>query len=142
MTRSKSRGLMSEINVVPYIDVMLVLLVIFMMTAPLMSQGIVVNLPDAPADLIDPALEEPLVLSVDSAGVFYLNFGGNDEEPVDDQGVLDRASIIVGRNAYTPIFVRGDEEADHGRVVKGLALLRQAGAQQAILAVEWPEAAR
>lgn len=142
MTRSKSRGLMSEINVVPYIDVMLVLLVIFMVTAPLMSQGIVVNLPDAPADLIDAALEEPLVLSVDSAGIFYLNFGGNAGEPVDDQGVLDRASIVVRRNAYTPIFVRGDEAADHGKVIKGLALLRQAGAKQAILAVEWPESAR
>ena len=68
--------------------------------------------------------------------------GGIAEEPVDDQGVLDRASIIVRRNAFTPIFVRGDEAADHGRVVKGLALLRQAGAKQAILAVEWPESAR
>ena len=142
MTRPKSRGLMSEINVVPYIDVMLVLLVIFMMTAPLMTQGIVVNLPDVPADVLDSALDDPLVLSVDSAGLFYLNFGGNPEEAVDDQVILDRASIIVRRDAYTPIFVRGDEAADHGRVMKGLALLRQAGAKQAILAVEWPQPAR
>jgi len=139
MTRSKTRGLMSEINVVPYIDVMLVLLVIFMITAPLMTQGIVLNLPDVPADTVDPALEDPLVLSVDSDGRFYLNFGGSAEEAIDDRTVLERARVVMRRSPDTPIFVRGDEGATHGRVMKGFALLREAGVTQAILAVEWPE---
>ena len=139
MARSKTRGLMSDINVVPYIDVMLVLLVIFMITAPLMTQGIVLNLPDVPAETVDPALEEPLVLSVDSNGRFYLNFGGSAEEAIDDRTVLERARVVMRRNANTPIFVRGDEGATHGRVMKGFALLREAGVTQAVLAVEWPE---
>jgi biopolymer transport protein TolR len=130
---------MSEINVVPYVDVMLVLLVILMITAPLMTQGIVLDLPDVPADAVDPALEDPLVLSVDSAGRFYLNFGGSADEAIDEQTVLQRASAVMRRNASTPIFVRGDEGATHGRVMKGFALLREAGVKQVVLAVDLPE---
>jgi biopolymer transport protein TolR len=130
--------LISEINVVPYVDVMLVLLVIFMITAPLMTQGVVVNLPDVDADPIDIALDEPLVLSVDRAGAFYLNFGGNADDPLDEQAVLERAAAVVRRNAGTPIFVRADEDAAHGRVMRGFALLRQAGATQVILPFESP----
>jgi biopolymer transport protein TolR len=138
MSRSKPR-LISEINVVPYVDVTLVLLVIFMITAPLLTQGVVVNLPDVAADPVNAALDDPLILSIDSAGAFYLNFGGNVDEPIDEQAVLERASAVVRRNAEIPIFVRGDEAAAHGRVMKGVALLRQAGAKQVILPTEPPE---
>jgi biopolymer transport protein TolR len=133
--------LISEINVVPYVDVMLVLLIVFMIAAPLMTQGVIVNLPDVPADAVDAPLEEPLILTVDSDNRFFLNFGGNVEEPLTEQTVLERTRAVVGRDALTPIFVRGDEGAMHGRVMHGLALLRQAGARQAVLAVEFPELA-
>ena len=139
MNRSKTRGLISEINVVPYVDVMLVLLVIFMITAPLLTQGVIVNLPDVAADPINAALDDPLVLSVDSAGAFYLNFGGSVDDPVDEQTLLERASAVVRRNAEIPIFVRADEAAAHGRVMRGIALLQRAGAKQVNLPTESPQ---
>jgi biopolymer transport protein TolR len=139
MTRPKSLAPISAINVVPYIDVMLVLLVIFMITAPLLTQGVIVDLPDVPADALDTPLADTLVLTVDSEGRFYLSFGGDPDEPLEEQDVLERASAVVRRDAATPIFVRGDEGAAHGRVMHGFALLRRAGAQRAVLAVEWPE---
>jgi biopolymer transport protein TolR len=142
MLRASPRRLISEINVVPYVDVMLVLLVIFMITAPLISQGIVVDLPDVPSDPVNAALADPLILSVDAEGRFYLNFGGDAAQPVDDQTVLDRTGILVSRSADILIFVRGDEGAAHGRVMRGFALLRSAGARQVVLVTEAPEMER
>jgi len=129
-TKGKRR-LMSEINVVPYIDVMLVLLIIFMITAPLLTQGIQVDLPNAPAQQLDPELlkdNEPLVLSVDREGQFYLNIGDDDEAPIDDATVVERASAVLRRNAQTPVLVKADEAVPYGRVVTGAVLLQQAGA--------------
>jgi biopolymer transport protein TolR len=125
------RRLMSEINVVPYIDVMLVLLIIFMITAPLLTQGISVDLPNAPASQLDPELlkdNEPLVLSVDSEGRYYLNIGDAEDQPIDDATVVERASAVLRRNAQTPILVQADETVPYGRVVTGAVLLQQAGA--------------
>jgi biopolymer transport protein TolR len=138
VNRPKTRALISEINVVPYIDVMLVLLVIFMITAPLLTQGVVIDLPDVAADPVSAALDDPLVLSVDSAGAFYLNFGGPADEALDEKSVRERAAAVIRRNAATPIFVRGDEGAVHGKVMRGFALLRQAGAKQVVLMLEAP----
>jgi biopolymer transport protein TolR len=139
MNRSKPRALLSEINVVPYIDVTLVLLVIFMITGPLLTQGVVLNLPDVAADPVDAALDEPLIFSVDRAGAFYLNFGESADEPLDEQAVLDRAAAVMRRDADTPILVRADDAAVHGRVMKGIGLLRQAGVQRVIFAFDPPE---
>ena len=125
------RRLMSEINVVPYIDVMLVLLIIFMITAPLLTQGISVDLPNAPAQQLDPELlkdNEPLVLSVDREGQFYLNIGDDEDQPIDDATVVERASAVLRRNAQTPVLVKADEAVPYGRVVTGAVLLQQAGA--------------
>jgi biopolymer transport protein TolR len=124
---------MSEMNVVPYIDVMLVLLIIFMITAPLLTQGISVDLPKAAAEALDPELlrdNEPLVLSIDREGRFYLNIGDNVESPIDDATVLERVSIVIERNPQTPVLVKGDEAVPYGRVVTGAALLQQAGAEK------------
>ena len=114
MSRGKGkRRLMSEINVVPYIDVMLVLLIIFMITAPLLTQGITVDLPNAPASPLDPTDNEPLVLSVDREGNYYLNVGDNEDEPVDEATIVERASAVIRRNAQTPVSLEkpvGDEE--------------------------------
>jgi biopolymer transport protein TolR len=131
MARVKKHRLMSEINVVPYIDVMLVLLIIFMITAPLLTQGISVDLPKAAAEALDPDLlkeNEPLVLSIDREGRFYLNIGENVEQPVEDADVLQRVAAIIRQNAETPVLVKGDESVPYGRVVTGAALLQQAGA--------------
>jgi biopolymer transport protein TolR len=132
MGRSKGkRRLMSEINVVPYIDVMLVLLIIFMITAPLLTQGISVDLPNAPAQALDEELlrdNEPLVLSIDREGNYYLNVGDDEDQPVDDATIVERASAVLRQNAQTPVLVQADETVPYGRVVTGAVLLQQAGA--------------
>jgi biopolymer transport protein TolR len=132
MIRTRKRRLMSEINVVPYIDVMLVLLIIFMITAPLLTQGITVDLPEAGAAPLDPELtrdNEPLVLSIDREGRYYLNVGGEDTEaPIDQQTVIDRTAAVIRRNAETPVLVKADQGVEYGRVVAGMVMLQQAGA--------------
>jgi biopolymer transport protein TolR len=132
MGRNKGkRRLMSEINVVPYIDVMLVLLIIFMITAPLLTQGISVDLPNAPAQALDEELlrdNEPLVLSIDREGNYYLNVGDDVSQPVDDATIVERASAVLRQNAQTPVLVQADETVPYGRVVTGAVLLQQAGA--------------
>src|SRR5690606_11312690 len=101
MSRMRHRRLMGEINVVPYIDVMLVLLIIFMITAPLLSQGIQVELPKAAAEPLDPDFlrdNEPLVLSIDSSGALYLNVGGDPEAVIDEPTVVARTAAVIRRN--------------------------------------------
>lgn len=142
MSRSRQRKLMGEINVVPYIDVMLVLLIIFMITAPLLTQGISVELPRAAAEPLDPALmqdNEPLVLSIDRDGLLYLNIGGDDEEPIDEQTVLARTAAVLRRNAETPVLVKADQAVSYGRVVTGMVLLQQAGAERVGFITDPPE---
>jgi biopolymer transport protein TolR len=127
------RRLMADINVVPYIDVMLVLLIIFMVTAPLLTQGITVELPKAAAEALDPEMlreNEPLVLSIDRDGLMYLNVGENPETAIDEQAVIDRTSAVIRRNAQTPVLVKADTGVPYGRVVSGMVLLQQAGAEK------------
>jgi biopolymer transport protein TolR len=132
MGRNKGkRRLMSEINVVPYIDVMLVLLIIFMITAPLLTQGISVDLPNAPAQALDEELlrdNEPLVLSIDREGNYFLNVGDDEDQPVDEATIVERASAVLRQNAQTPVLVQADETVPYGRVVTGAVLLQEAGA--------------
>ena len=130
-TNQTKLRLMSEINVVPYIDVMLVLLIIFMITAPLLTEGISVDLPNAPASQLDPELlkdNEPIVLSVDRDGKFYLNIADDEEAPVDEATIVELASAVLRRNAQTPVLVKADENVPYGRVVTGATLLQKAGA--------------
>jgi biopolymer transport protein TolR len=127
----RRRRLMGEINVVPYIDVMLVLLIIFMVTAPLLTQGVQVELPDADAKPIDPELlkdREPLVLSVDRDGRYFLNVGGDEDSPVEEAEVTRRASAVIGRDPQVPVLVKADERVPYGSVVRGMVMLQQAGA--------------
>ncbi len=133
MSRLRQRKLMAEINVVPYIDVMLVLLIIFMITAPLLTQGISVDLPEAGAEPLDPELmqdNEPLVLSINSEGQLFLNVGGDEETPIDEQTVLTRTAAVLRRNAQTPVLVKADEAVPYGRVVTAMVILQQAGAEK------------
>jgi len=130
---TRKRRLMGEINVVPYIDVMLVLLIIFMITAPLLTQGIKVDLPKADAAPMDADFlrqHQPLVLTVDSAGRFYLNIGSPRDKPIDARTVLARAAAVIRRDAETPVLVRADERVPYGRVVSAMVLLQKAGADK------------
>ena len=128
---SNKRRLMAEINVVPYIDVMLVLLIIFMVTAPLLTQGIEVELPKAGAEAIDSAdQDEPLVLSIDREGRLYLNVGENPDSPLEDQIVVARTAAVLRRSPETPVLVKADTHVAYGQVVTAMVLLQQAGAEQ------------
>ena len=132
MSRARHRRLMAEINVVPYIDVMLVLLIIFMITAPLLTQGITVDLPNAAAEPLDPELlrdNEPLVLSIDQEGRLYLNIGDDEESPIDEQTLVTRTAAVLRINVDTPVLLKADQAVSYGRVVTGMVLLQQAGAR-------------
>jgi len=124
---------MGEINVVPYIDVMLVLLIIFMITAPLLTQGIKVELPKAPSEPIDARAVnniEPLVLSVDARGRLYLNVGSTPQQPLDDATALVRATAALRRAPQRVVLVKGDAAVNYGRVVSAMVMLQQAGASK------------
>jgi biopolymer transport protein TolR len=127
--RNRGRKLMGEINVVPYIDVMLVLLVIFMVTAPMLSQGIKVDLPEAAAEPIEPDDLEPLVLSIDKDGLMYLTLG-EQEAPQTEERILEIASAALRREPGRPVLVKADRSVPYGRVVEGMVLLQQSGAKK------------
>jgi len=130
---------MAEINVVPYIDVMLVLLIIFMVTAPLLTQGVKVDLPEATAEPISPESEEPLVVSVNAQGEYFLDVGENKEQPLDGATMVQRVGTVLRNNPKTPILVRGDRAVEYGRVVEAMVLLQQAGVNNVGLVTNPPE---
>jgi biopolymer transport protein TolR len=119
---------MSEINVVPYIDVMLVLLVIFMVTAPLMTQGVKVDLPQADSEVITSETSEPVVITVDQFGDLYLDLGAEENRPVDRDTLMLRLTAVLKYNPKVPILVKGDATASYGQVVEAMVLAQAAGA--------------
>lgn len=125
----QKRKLMGEINVVPYIDVMLVLLIIFMVTAPLLTQGIKVDLPKAGAEPIqDVPNHPPLVVSVDAEGNLYINVGDDEDKPTGSQEIVARTAAVLRNRQDTPILVKADRAVPYGNVVGAMVLLQQAGA--------------
>ena len=114
---TRGRRLMGEINVVPYIDVMLVLLIIFMVTAPLLTQGIKVELPTAAAQPVAPSQQKPLVLSIDRDGRLYLNMGSSPSQPVNEEILGARATAILQRTPDLQVLVKADQRITYGRVV-------------------------
>jgi len=128
-TPLQKRKLIAEINVVPYIDVMLVLLVIFMVTAPLLTQGIEVELPKANAEPIESVPDhDPLVLSVDAEGNFYINAGDDEDQPSSGKKIATIVGVILGEKPETPVFVKADRAVSYGNVVGAMVVLQQAGA--------------
>ena len=125
---ARGRRLMGEINVVPYIDVMLVLLIIFMITAPLLTQGVKVDLPKAGAEPLEAGQLQPLVLSVDRAGKLYLNVGVNPQAALDDEATAVRATAALRRNPQVQVLVKADAAVAYGRVVQAMVILQRAGA--------------
>jgi biopolymer transport protein TolR len=130
---------MSEINVVPYIDVMLVLLVIFMITTPLLTQGVKVDLPQASAKPIPPSEIKPVVLTVDANGQYTLNVGENQSQPLDEATIMARVAAVLRHRQGTPILVKGDKGVPYGKVMDGMVLLQAAGAPSIGLITEPPD---
>ena len=127
---------MSEINVVPYIDVMLVLLVIFMITAPLLTQGVKVDLPKADAAPLDVEAQEPLVVTIDAAGGYYVNYGENQRAPVEPRILAARVGALLRHRPGLAVVVRGDENVPYGDVVTLMTILQRAGAPSVGLMTE------
>lgn len=130
------RRLASDINVVPYIDVMLVLLVIFMVTAPMLTQGMKVNLPKVNSAAIDTAKDEPLVVSIDAEGKLYLNTGKDEKQAKPLAQIQDHIRKVIKVKPATQVLVWGDTAVAYGKVVGLMAQLQQAGVQQVGLVTE------
>jgi len=121
---------MSEINVTPMVDVMLVLLVIFMVTAPLLTVGVQVDLPKTKASVI-PGQDEPLAITVDAKGQIYLQ-----ETEIDLQGLVPRLAAITSNNPDVRIFVRGDASINYGRVMEVMGTINTAGYRKVALVTQ------
>jgi biopolymer transport protein TolR len=138
--RRQRRKLMAEINVVPLIDVMLVLLIVFMITAPLITQGVRVDLPEADAEIVDDNDELTLVVSIDAAGLYYISLGEVSEEPepvsLDTIGV--NVSSIMNQNPGVPVFLEADAAVNYGLVMSLMATLEDAGAPSVRLITQPP----
>lgn len=136
--RSRQR-LMAEINVVPYIDVMLVLLIIFMITAPLITQGVKIDLPQAPSEVIPPSQQEPVMVTVNAEGEVYIDYGDKPKVAVDEDVLVTRVAGLLKYRPDIRILVKGDREVAYGRVVAVMALLQGAGVDSVGLVTEPPE---
>ncbi|MET0330818.1 MAG: protein TolR [Dyella sp.] len=124
--RHKRLKLKSEINVVPYIDVMLVLLIIFMVTVPVINSNVDVNLPQANAKSLQDK-KDPVIVSVGKDGSLYLTMDGAKKEPIDADAMKTKVGAFVKVNPQVSVLVAGDKDGDYGGVYKVLADLQQAG---------------
>lgn len=136
----RKRRAVADINVVPYIDVMLVLLIIFMVTAPMLMQGVKVDLPDAAAEPVNNQDSEPLIVSVSVDGEFYLNVGGNEKQALELATVKQRVAAVLRRSPDKPVLVWGDQGVAYGIVVTLMTALQEAGAPSVGLVTEEPSA--
>jgi biopolymer transport protein TolR len=127
-----SRRPIADINVVPFIDVMLVLLVIFMITTPLLTQGVKVDLPKTAAKAITDQQKEPLIITVDSAGHYYLNLADKPNQPITARTLsylVTNQLAVSSPDQQRPVLVRGDKNVNYGKVMEAMALLQAAGAK-------------
>ena len=134
----RPRRTVAEINVVPYIDVMLVLLVIFMATAPLLMQGVEVELPKANSTPVSDTDAEPLIVSIDAEAKLYLNLGASDDQALSIETVRQRVSTVLKRNPDKAVMVWGDSAVPYGEVVSLMSELQAAGAPSVGLVTEAP----
>ena len=144
-TGGRRRRVIAEINVVPYIDVMLVLLIIFMITAPLLAEGVKVELPKAGARPIPPEMmkdAKPIVLSIDAQGQLFLNYNKPEDEPLTAAKVEAQAAAVLRRAPETAVLVRGDYRVPYGEVVGAMTILQRAGASKVGFITQPPEQPR
>jgi len=125
--RVKRRKPMAEINVVPYIDVTLVLLIIFMITAPLVQTGVDVDLPQADTTPVNQNNELPVIVSVDKLGQYFIDIGEQNNEPVTAEILLYRVAAVLRNKPKTQVYIRGDHAVAYGKVVSVMAALKNAG---------------
>ncbi|MCP1674090.1 biopolymer transport protein TolR [Natronocella acetinitrilica] len=137
--RGARRKPMSEINVVPYIDVMLVLLVIFMVTAPLLYHGVDVDLPEITSEPIDQSDIDPVVVTVTGDGEYTVSIGIDPDEPVTPDELMDLVARVMRNNPQTPVMVRGDRNVAYGHVLTAMSSLRGAGVPQVGLMTRPPQ---
>lgn len=126
-TRRSRRRPMAEINVVPYIDVTLVLLIIFMVTAPMLQTGVDVELPRAEARTIDASEQLPIIVTIDAGGALFLDAGNQGDIPVADAELASRVRETLAKKPGLAVLIRGDRKVDYGRVVTVMAGLKRAG---------------
>lgn len=137
-TRFRKRR-MSEINVVPYIDVMLVLLVIFMVTAPLLTEGVQVELPQTFAKAMANDQEEPVVVSVDAQGKYFINIGDNTDKSLSAESLITRVAAVMRHRPGQGIYIKGDKSVNYGAVVSIMAQLQKAGVARVGLITSTPD---
>ncbi len=130
------KKLKAEINVVPLIDVMLVLLIVFMIAAPMMTQGIKVELPQAASEPVESKEDEPITVSVKADGSYYIDLAGDAEAPRPLAEIKSIVSKVLKEKPNTPVFVQGDKKVDYGVVVTLMGELKQAGAPSVGLITE------
>ena len=131
---------MAQINVVPYIDVMLVLLIIFMITTPLLETGVEVELPQTVAEPVEYNGGIPLIVTVGAGGNYFIDYDEYDQESVDAGRLLALATAILKRDETLQVLVRGDRTTEYGRVVEVMALLQSVGIAKVGLLTESPDA--
>jgi biopolymer transport protein TolR len=129
---------MSEINVVPYIDVMLVLLVIFMVTAPLLYQAVEIDLPQVSAQALAQDDIEPLIVNVYADGRFSFSVGIQQAEPITAEELAVTVAAVMRRQTETPVMVRGDSGVAYGRVIEVMTQLQAAGVPKVGLMTQPP----
>ncbi|WP_372741440.1 protein TolR [Neptunomonas sp.] len=134
--KKNKRKLNADINVVPYIDVMMVLLVIFMVTAPMLTQGVSVELPQASAEPVDAQDQEPMIVTVDKEGLYYINIGGDEAEAISREEVASRVQKVMSVNPKQLLLVRGDKNVYYDKVVQLMSLMQQSGATSVGLVTE------
>jgi biopolymer transport protein TolR len=127
MFRRERRKPVAEMNVVPYIDVMLVLLVIFMVTAPMLSQGVKVELPKAVTDNLTLRNKEPLIISIKQDGSYWLKQGNRDDRRVSREDLKDSLKKAMQATPDAPVLVNGDSRVNYGTVITLMANLQKAG---------------
>lgn len=125
--RERRRKPMADINVVPYIDVMLVLLIIFMVTAPMLQTGVEVDLPRAEAKVLDADKDLPIVVTIDARGQLYLDTGNRGDQAVAEAQLTARITEALARKPELSVLIRGDHAVDYGRVVGVMSTLKKAG---------------
>lgn len=130
------KKLKAEINVVPLIDVMLVLLIVFMIAAPMMTQGIKVELPQAASEPVESKEDDPITVSVKADGTYYIDLAGDAEAPRPLAEIKSIVSKVLKEKPNTPVFVQGDKKVDYGVVVMLMGELKQAGAPSVGLITE------
>lgn len=126
-TLQRNRAI-AEINVVPYIDVMLVLLIIFMVTVPLIQQGVEIELPESNSETLpQDAEQEPLIITVDKIGNFFINQGARANQPLQEEALIKETSLLLEQNPGNTVYVRGDRNAPYRYVMEAMVALQKAG---------------